>query len=233
VTTTPTPPASAPAPAAKAARRRGGKKGKRVKALKLEEPHRMCVACRASKPQHELLRFARSTDGAVGFDLKNRLPGVGAWVCASPSCLGKALDVKVGAFARAFDAPVVFDPPTLKAMVQGLLAGEVKNALGLLRRQGTLILGREEVVRRAPDLAAIGLATDLSDNSRHELTERAPGVPQLALPTMAEIGQATGGRPVGVVGVPVRGGDPLHNAVRRWQAVVGAVAGGSAPAAEA
>ena len=177
----------------------------------------MCIVCRASKPQHQLLRFARSSDGAVGFDLKNVLPGVGAWACASSSCLNKALDPKHGGFARAFDAPVVFDPAALREQVLTILVGEVRNGLGLLRRQGTLILGREEVVRRAADLAGIGLASDLSDNSRHELDERAVGVTVFALPAMADVGKATGNRPVGVVGLPKRGSEQLIAAIARWQ----------------
>ncbi|HEY1097783.1 MAG TPA: DUF448 domain-containing protein [Myxococcota bacterium] len=206
----------------KPARKRGAKKGKRRAALKLEEPHRMCIVCRASRPQHELLRFARSADGAVGFDLKNRVPGVGAWLCPSASCLNKALDPKHGAFARAFEAAVVFDAPALRAQVIAMLDGEVKNALGLLRRQGTLATGRDEVARRVDDLLAMGMASDLSDNTRHEMQERLPDLPQLVLPTMAEIGKATGmtERPAGVIGIPKRGGDGLVRAITRWQGVL-------------
>ncbi len=181
----------------------------------------MCIACRASKPQHQLLRFARSSDGAVGFDLKNVLPGTGAWVCAASTCLTRALDPKQGGFARAFDEPVVFDAAVLRAQVLSILEGEVRNGLGLLRRQGTLILGREEVVRRAADLAGIGLAADLSDNSRHELDERAVGATIFALPAMVDVGKATGGRPVGVVGLPKRGSEQLIAAITRWQATLG------------
>ena len=173
------------------------------------------------RPQPELLRFARSVDGAVGFDVKNRLQGIGAWVCASSSCLNKALDPKQGGFARAFDAPVVFEAATLRAQVLTGLDAEVKNALGLMRRQGSLVPGREDVVRRASELMAVGLAADLSDNSRHEIEERVPDLQRVMLPPMAELGQAIGmqDRPAGVVGIPKFGGAGLLAAIARWQGV--------------
>lgn len=43
-------------------------------------PLRRCVACRASKPQAEMLRFTRDGD-VVRLDLARRLGGRGTWVC--------------------------------------------------------------------------------------------------------------------------------------------------------
>ena len=82
---TPTPSPSTSA-TAKQPKRRGKKKGKGRKALGLtayDGPVRMCIVCRKSGGPDEHLRFARSPDGAVGFDVKARLPGRGAWVCAT------------------------------------------------------------------------------------------------------------------------------------------------------
>ena len=95
----------------------------------------------------------------------------------------------------------------------------MKNALGLLRRQGSLVPVREDVARRAADLLAVGLASDLSDNSRHEVAERVPDLQRVMLPPMAELGQAMGmkDRPAGVVGIPKFGGAGLLAAVARWQ----------------
>jgi predicted RNA-binding protein YlxR (DUF448 family) len=216
--------ADAKADGKKGGKRRGKKKGKGRKALGLtieDDPARMCIVCRAAGTPSTLLRFARSPDGAVGFDVNNRLPGRGAWVCATSTCLQKATEPKHGGFARAFDAAVTFDGPAMRADVQQMLLAQVKDRLGLMRRQGSLLLGRDEVVRRLEELAAVGLATDLSDNSRHEVTERAPGATFVVLPTMEIVGAAVGERPVGVVGIPRRGAEALQAAIARWLGVGG------------
>ncbi len=188
-------------PAAPGKKKRGTKKGRRRAALDHDEPFRMCIVCRASKVPTELLRFARSVDGGLGFDVAARLPGRGAWVCTSKACLEKSTDPKHGGFARAFDAAVVFDGPALRVQVRALLNAEVLARLGLLRRQGDLILGRDDAARRQLNLAFVGLSVDLSENSLHEVKESLPGVETLPLPSMDVIGAALGVRPVGVVGV--------------------------------
>jgi uncharacterized protein len=209
-------PSPSPSPEKSAPKKRGQKKGRGRAALGLtadDGPARMCIVCRAAGSPETLLRFARAPDGAVGFDVRARLPGRGAWVCATPSCLQKATDPKHGGFARAFDAAVVFDGATLRREVEEALHADVCDRLGLLRRQGSLILGRDDAIRHLPELAGIGLAVDLSENSRHELHERAAGATLVTLPPMAEVMAAVGhDRAVGVVGIPKRGGDALLQA---------------------
>jgi predicted RNA-binding protein YlxR (DUF448 family) len=200
-------------------KKRGQKKGRGRAALGLtadDGPVRMCIVCRATDSPSTLLRFARSPDGAVGFDVRARLPGRGAWVCATPVCLQAATEPTHGGLARAFDAAVVFDGPGLRREVAEALRGDVRERLGLLRRQGDLILGRDDVVRRLAELGGIGLASDLSENSRHELAERAVGATFVPLPSMAEVSAAVGhDRAVGVVGIPKRGGQGLIDAAWR------------------
>ncbi len=180
-------------------------------------PVRTCIVCRSSGQTEAFLRFARAPDGAVGFDVAEKLPGRGAWLCAKASCLDKATDVKHGGFARAFDAAVVFDGKALRDDVRATLRARVVERLGLARRRGALVLGREAALQEQPKLVAIGLAADLSQNSRDELTERAT-VPLVTLPTMAELTAAVGhDREVGVVGIV--GDASLLSAVTRWQAV--------------
>ncbi|MFA9444722.1 YlxR family protein [Egicoccus sp. AB-alg6-2] len=52
-------------------------------------PVRTCVACRAARPQPQLLRLARTPDG-IRFDTSGRLPGRGAYLCPEPPCLDAA-----------------------------------------------------------------------------------------------------------------------------------------------
>lgn len=233
----PTPPTPPTTPAAtKPGHRKGGKKGKRRAALGLEEPHRACVVCRASAPSRTMLRFARGRDGGIGFDVGAVLPGRGAWVCATRACLTKGLDPKHGGFARAFDAAVVIDAG-LGAAVVAAVEADVLARLQLLRRQGQLVLGRDEVFRRAGALRAVALAADLSANSRAEVAEAlstpasstetpasSTGTPStttlpppVTLPPMERLGEALGTRAVGVVGLPMLpASDSLLTALARW-----------------
>ncbi|MDQ2960672.1 MAG: YlxR family protein [Candidatus Dormibacteraeota bacterium] len=52
---------------------------------------RTCVGCRQVRPRAELVRFARDSDGHVTLDLRNQLPGRGAYLCAgSDTCMAQA-----------------------------------------------------------------------------------------------------------------------------------------------
>ncbi len=167
-----------------------------------------------------MLRFARASDGVVAFDVAARLPGRGAWVCASARCLDKAVEPKQGGFARAFDAAVVTGGAALAAQVRAVLRADVLSRLGLLRRAGELVLGRDEVARRQAELPFVALADDLSAGSRHEVGEQLSGRTTSRLPTMAEVGAAVGGRPVGVVAARAGGATrALEQAIARWSGV--------------
>jgi len=64
------------------------------------EPVRTCVACRAARPQRELLRLARTPDG-IRFDTSGRLPGRGAYLCPETPCLDTAAHRGAAALRRA------------------------------------------------------------------------------------------------------------------------------------
>ncbi|MBW8826723.1 MAG: YlxR family protein [Acidobacteria bacterium] len=52
-------------------------------------PVRTCVGCRVKRPQDELLRVIRRSDGTL--EVGRTLPGRGAWLCPDEACLGLAL----------------------------------------------------------------------------------------------------------------------------------------------
>ena len=57
----------------------------------LSGPVRACAACRTRRPQNELLRVARSPEGAIVFDGRaGRSAGRGAYVCPDPVCVETA-----------------------------------------------------------------------------------------------------------------------------------------------
>jgi predicted RNA-binding protein YlxR (DUF448 family) len=153
----------------------------------------MCVACRTSRPADELLRFARAPDGSLGFDVRGKLSGRGAWTCASPACVQKAIDK--GGFERAFEAPVL--TKGLAAAVGSILETEVLQGLGLLRRAGRLVAGREEVARNLGAATALVVARDLSARTRGDVDKL--GVVAVPGPNMDAIGKAIGRKPTGVL----------------------------------
>lgn len=67
-------------------------------------PLRQCLGCREMKPKSELLRIVRTPQGEVLIDRRGKLPGRGAYVCANPACLKKA--IKTRALDRALETKV-------------------------------------------------------------------------------------------------------------------------------
>lgn len=62
-------------------------------------PLRRCVVCRSQRPQAELLRFSKDSEGQWQFDESKKSGGRGAWVCTDkPACHQQK---KLGRFFRA------------------------------------------------------------------------------------------------------------------------------------
>lgn len=179
-------------------KKQGG--GRRRHALEHDEPFRSCIACRTSSARAEMLRFARAPDGSLGFDVRARLPGRGAWTCARAACVARAGDR--GAFERAFEAPVL-GAAGLPAVVAQTLAAEVGAGLGLLRRAGRLAAGRDDVSRALAEslVTALVLAHDLSERTRRDVEQRAGSLPIVTGPAQEDIGRAIGRKPTGVLGL--------------------------------
>lgn len=55
-------------------------------------PERRCVACRQSFAKSEMLRLVVDEAGQLWPDLKQQLPGRGAWLCMQEPCLGELDD---------------------------------------------------------------------------------------------------------------------------------------------
>jgi uncharacterized protein len=54
-------------------------------------PQRSCVGCRRVRSRPELVRLALGSRGQVTLDVRNQLPGRGAYLCAhSDDCLAQA-----------------------------------------------------------------------------------------------------------------------------------------------
>jgi predicted RNA-binding protein YlxR (DUF448 family) len=68
-------------------------------------PIRTCLGCRTPRPKRELVRLVRRADGRVVVDPSG--PGRGAYVCAEPGCVEKALNA--GRLRHAFRAACRLD----------------------------------------------------------------------------------------------------------------------------
>ncbi|UBU15563.1 YlxR family protein [Nonomuraea gerenzanensis] len=79
-------------------------------------PQRTCVGCRAREAKSELLRLVR-VEGQVVPDLRGRLPGRGASLHPSVSCL--ELAERRRAFPRAFRVPGPLDSSPVRAHLEG------------------------------------------------------------------------------------------------------------------
>ncbi len=51
---------------------------------------RMCISCRAAKPQNEMHRLVRLPEGNVILDADGRADGRGAYLCKDRACIEKA-----------------------------------------------------------------------------------------------------------------------------------------------
>ncbi len=68
-----------------------------------KEPLRMCVGCRESFPQRDLIRLVASEGNPV-IDDRQKLPGRGAYLCCRPACVERAK--KRQSLQRALKCPV-------------------------------------------------------------------------------------------------------------------------------
>ena len=82
-------------------------------------PRRQCVGCREMKEKRELIRVARSPEGAVSLDFGGKKPGRGAYVCPRAECLKKARRSR--ALERAFETAI--PPEVYDALEQEMTAG--------------------------------------------------------------------------------------------------------------
>ncbi len=57
-------------------------------------PIRTCVACRTSGEKKSLIRIVRTSKGQVVVDATGKLPGRGAYLCASAECFRRAVKEK-------------------------------------------------------------------------------------------------------------------------------------------
>lgn len=129
---------------------------------------RTCIVTRAVLPPEHLIRFVLDPEGRVTPDIRNRLPGRGAWVTASADAIAAAEKKKL--FGRAFkDAAIV--EPGLAQRVEAQLVDAALQSLSLARKAGALTLGFMKVEGAIADgkVAALIHASDASEDGVRKL----------------------------------------------------------------
>ena len=123
---------------------------------------RRCIVARTVEARAGLVRFVAHGAEVVP-DLAERLPGRGAWVGAERSRIDEA--VRRNLFARAFQRRVDVTPD-LAGRVEALVAKRVVELVGLARRAGRAVHGRDRCLETL-DAGVAGLLI-LADDAGSE-----------------------------------------------------------------
>ncbi len=92
-------------------------------------PYRRCAACGTRRPQGELLRLFRASDGAVALTVGRRT-GRGVYCCPHEACRSKTLGKSL--YAKKLGAAKVVDEKLLRGQMQNL-AAELEQRNGAVR----------------------------------------------------------------------------------------------------
>lgn len=161
-----------------------------------ELPQRSCLGCGAVKDKADLLRFVLAPDRTVVPDVKQKLPGRGAYTCLNAVCLGKATARKQ--FSRAF-----------KGEVRGATAGELvekvrqiaKDRLlayvALANKAGKVVSGSDmvlDLLRKREKPGVVLIAADISEEigGKVRAAAAASGVPSFVLCDKDRFGEILG-----------------------------------------
>jgi uncharacterized protein len=134
------------------------------------EPERRCIVTRESRPKAGLIRFVIGPEGEILPDVTERLGGRGIWISADREALDKA--VAKGLFARAGRQSVKVTPD-LPDRVEALLAARVVELIGLGRKAGQALAGREKT-REALVAGKAALLIQAAEGSAREKAELRP-----------------------------------------------------------
>lgn len=136
--------------------------------MKKAEPERTCIVTRRAGAPDGLMRFVLGPDGSVVPDLRNKLPGRGAWVTPTRTVLAEAVKRKL--FARAFKTDAKA-PPDLPDVVDSMLARDVAGSLALANKAGAVVTGfaKVESAARSGAVAALVHAREAAEDGRRKL----------------------------------------------------------------
>ena len=150
---------------------------------------RRCVVSGEALPRAGLIRFVVSPAGVLVPDIGAALPGRGLWLAARRDIIELAVAGKQ--VARAARRNVIV-PDDLPERVEGLLARQSLELIGLARRAGEAVAGFEKVrgwLRTRP-AGVLLAASDGAADGRGRLRGLASGLPVVDVLSGAELGAA-------------------------------------------
>ena len=182
---------------------------------------RTCVVCRKKLEQDDGLRVVLAPDGTAALDLRQKLPGRGAWVHWTRSCLEQLGER--GRLNRAFKtnvripATVEGDEPFPLGPARRWIEKRQRELLGLGQRAGQVKSGANVVLGmvRKGQVEYLVLARDAGDTVARDWERKARGYELPIFRSLlgaAELGDALG-RP-GVRSVLAAGNGPLARTLR-------------------
>jgi uncharacterized protein len=135
------------------------------------EPERTCIVTREANSPAGLIRFVLGPDNQVVPDLKNKLPGRGAWVTARFDMVEEAAKRRL--FARAFKAEAKA-PETLAQDIERLLRDDLRQGLALANKAGAVITGFHKVESTITDKPIVALihAAEAAEDGRRKLANQ-------------------------------------------------------------
>lgn len=115
---------------------------------------RTCIVTRQAGPAGAMIRFVASPDGVVVPDLRERLPGRGAWVTAERARVATAVKQRRLQKALGVEGPV---SPDLPDEVERLMLSAAAGALSMARKAGEAVAGFARVEEALTGARAIAL----------------------------------------------------------------------------
>lgn len=133
-------------------------------------PERSCILTRAQGSQGELMRFVRDPDGNVVPDLRQRLPGRGAWLTPTAAALTEAIKRRL--FTRAFKGEAKASPDLVQE-VDAALQRDLLGALALANKAGAVTTGffKVDSALRSGQVVALIHAQEASEDGRRKLAQ--------------------------------------------------------------
>lgn len=168
------------------------------------DPVRTCIGCRETFAQQELIRFVSTPQGSVFPDLRNKMPGRGAYTCFKSACIETA--VKKQQFQRSLKVSLSsLDAASLKKEVLLQLESQLQGLISLMRKAGTIQAGAnmlQEALKKEKFVLLV-LAGDISPGRSEKLVQcaKASGVDYSFFATKEELGRWVGKGETSALGI--------------------------------
>ena len=135
------------------------------------EPERTCIVTREAQASAGLIRFVLGPDQQVYPDLKHKLPGRGVWVTARSDLVEEAVRRRL--FSRAFKTEAKA-PETLPRDIERLLRDDLRQALSLANKAGSVITGFHKVEAAITDKPLVALihAAEAAEDGRRKIANQ-------------------------------------------------------------